>query len=85
LGSQKYKDINRLGMSLLRAGGLLLTCSCSGLLPWSEFQQFVRTAAGSAGRRVQILRKTGAGPDHPFAVDAPEGEYLKALWCRMLA
>jgi len=83
LGAQKYFDFNRLALSLLREGGVLLTCSCSGLLPWREFQGIVRTAAGSTGRRLQVLRKTGAGPDHPFAVDYPEGEYLKALWCRV--
>ncbi|MDE1975627.1 MAG: class I SAM-dependent rRNA methyltransferase [Elusimicrobia bacterium] len=82
LGRQKYLDLNRLAFSLLDSGGILLTCSCSGLLPWADFQQIVRTAAGSAGRRVQIFRKSGAGADHPFAVDFPEGEYLKALWCR---
>ncbi|MBI3552550.1 MAG: class I SAM-dependent rRNA methyltransferase [Elusimicrobia bacterium] len=83
-GRQKYTDLNRLAFSLLEEGGLLLSCSCSGLLSFEEFQQFVRTAAGSAGRRAQIFRKSGAGPDHPFAVDHPEGEYLKALWCRAL-
>jgi len=82
LGRQKYLDLNRLAFSLLEPGGILLTCSCSGLLPWADFQQIVRTAAGSAGRRVQIFRKSGAGADHPFAADFPEGEYLKALWCR---
>ncbi len=82
LGRQKYLDLNRLAFSLLDSGGILLTCSCSGLLPWADFQQIVRTAAGSAGRRAQIFRKSGAGADHPFAVDFPEGEYLKALWCR---
>lgn len=84
LGRQKYMDLNRLGISLVEPGGVLVTCSCSGLLPWTEFQQFVRTAAGSAGRRVQIFRKSGAGADHPFAADHPEGEYLKVLWCRVL-
>jgi 23S rRNA (cytosine1962-C5)-methyltransferase len=84
LGRQKYIDLNRLGMSLMEPGGILVTCSCSGMLPWDEFMQFVRTAAGSAGRRVQIFRKSGSGADHPFAADHPEGEYLKVLWCRVL-
>jgi len=84
LGRQKYIDLNRLGISLMEPGGILVTCSCSGMLPWEEFLQFVRTAAGSAGRRVQIFRKSGAGADHPFAADHPEGEYLKVLWCRVL-
>jgi 23S rRNA (cytosine1962-C5)-methyltransferase len=83
-GRQKYTDLNRLGFHLLEEGGIMVTHSCSGLLSMDEFQQFVRTAAGSAGRRVQIFRKSGAGPDHPFGVDHPEGEYLKALWCRAL-
>ena len=84
LGRQKYADLNRLGFGVLREGGILVTCSCSGMLSWEEFQQMVRTAAGSAGRRVQVFRKSGAGPDHPFAVDHPEGEYLKVLWCRVI-
>jgi 23S rRNA (cytosine1962-C5)-methyltransferase len=84
LGRQKYLDLNRLAFSLVEPGGIMVTCSCSGMLPWEEFSQFVRTAAGSAGRRVQIFRKSGAGADHPFAADHPEGEYLKVLWCRVL-
>ena len=71
-------------MVLLEPGGILVTCSCSGMLSWDEFLQFVRTAAGSCGRRVQVFRKSGAGADHPFTADHPEGEYLKVLWCRVL-
>ncbi|MFA6318747.1 MAG: class I SAM-dependent rRNA methyltransferase [Elusimicrobiota bacterium] len=82
-GANKYADFNRLALSTVEEGGFFVTCSCSGLLPWHEFQRIVRSAAGSAGRRLQIFRKTGAGPDHPFAADFPEGEYLKALWCRV--
>lgn len=82
-GRQKYIDFNRLALSVVEEGGFFVTCSCSGMLSAPEFQDFVRSAAGSAGRRVQIFRKSGAGPDHPFAVDYPEGEYLKALWCRV--
>lgn len=82
-GRKKYIDLNRLALSLVEEGGIFLTCSCSGMLPWEVFQQIVRTAAGSAGRRVQIFRRSGAGADHPITVDYPEGEYLKALWCRV--
>lgn len=82
-GRGKYLDLNRLALSVVEPGGYLVTCSCSGLLPWDQFQQFVRTAAGSARRQVRIFRKSGAGADHPFAADHPEGEYLKALWCRV--
>lgn len=81
-GRQKYLDLNRLALGVLEEGGLLVTCSCSGLLPWEEFQGIVRAAAGSCGRRLQILRRSGAGADHPVAADFPEGEYLKVLWCR---
>ncbi len=84
LGRQKYVDLNRLALSVIKEGGFLVTASCSGLLGWEDFLQALRTAAGSARRRVEILRKSGAGPDHPVAVDSPEGEYLKVIWCRVL-
>jgi 23S rRNA (cytosine1962-C5)-methyltransferase len=83
LGRQKYVDLNRLALSIVAEGGILVTASCSGMLGWEDFQQALRTAAGSARRRVQVFRKTGAGPDHPIAADHPEGEYLKLLWCRV--
>ncbi|MBI5623309.1 MAG: class I SAM-dependent rRNA methyltransferase [Elusimicrobia bacterium] len=82
-GAHKYADFNRLAIAAVEEGGFFVTCSCSGLLPWHEFQRIVRSAAGSAGRKLQIFRKTGAGPDHPFAADFPEGEYLKVLWGRV--
>jgi 23S rRNA (cytosine1962-C5)-methyltransferase len=84
LGRQKYIDLNKLGIPLVQPGGLLVTCSCSGMLSGEEFAQVVRTAAATTGRRVQVLRRSGAGGDHPVAVDHPEGEYLKVLWCRVL-
>jgi 23S rRNA (cytosine1962-C5)-methyltransferase len=83
-GRQKYVDLNRLALAVTAPGGILVTCSCSGMLPWDDFQACLRTSAGSARRRVEIFRKSGAGPDHPVAADHPEGEYLKVLWCRVL-
>lgn len=81
-GKHKYSDLNRLAFTLLEPGGILVTCSCSGMLPWEEFQHIVRNAAAGAGRRAQIIRKSGAGADHPIATDYPEAEYLKVIWTR---
>jgi 23S rRNA (cytosine1962-C5)-methyltransferase len=82
-GRGKYHDLNRLALRVLQPGGLLLTCSCSGLLPREELLELVTTAARKEGRRVQLLASTGAGPDHPVLLNCPETEYLKALWMRV--
>jgi 23S rRNA (cytosine1962-C5)-methyltransferase len=47
-GTRKHFDLNRLAMQLVRPGGLLLTCSCAGLLSAHEFTRLVRAAARSA-------------------------------------
>jgi 23S rRNA (cytosine1962-C5)-methyltransferase len=82
-GKRKYFDLNVLAMGLVEPGGLLLTCSCSGLLSSEEFLILLRAAARKAGRSVQVLSLTGAAPDHPVGLDALEGAYLKAVWLRM--
>jgi len=80
-----YKDINLLAFKLLRPGGLLLTFSCSGLVTPELFQQVVAGAALDSGQDVQIIRRLSQGPDHPVALNFPEGEYLKGLMCRVSA
>ena len=75
-----YKDVNRLAMKLVARGGLLLTCSCSGLVDATLFQKIIFSASLEAGRSFGLLARQGAGPDHPVSLDCPEGEYLKGLW-----
>lgn len=82
-GKRKYFDLNVLAMGLVEPGGLLLTCSCSGLLAPEEFLILLRAAARKAGRSVQVLAMTGAAPDHPVGLEALEGAYLKAVWLRV--
>ncbi len=81
-GRRAYFDLNKLGLSVLKPGGLLLTCSCSGLLGHEDFLDMLRGASRSAGRRLQIWKVTGAGPDHPVMAEFPQGWYLKCAWCR---
>jgi 23S rRNA (cytosine1962-C5)-methyltransferase len=82
-GRMKYFDLNRLAMTVVKSGGLLVTCSCSGLFSPEDFFNVVKGAARGARKRVQVLRQTGPGADHPVMTDCPESSYLKCLWCRV--
>ena len=84
LALKRYLDMNRLAVQAVTPGGVLLTCSCTGLLSEETFLDTVRRAAWQAGRMVQVLRLAGAAPDHPFLVHVPEGRYLKAVFCRVM-
>ncbi|MDX1948178.1 MAG: class I SAM-dependent rRNA methyltransferase [Pirellulaceae bacterium] len=99
-GTKKHFDLNRLAMRLVAPGGIMVSCTCAGLLPREEFVRLLISAARQAGpeispatteryahhapRQVQILAQTGASPDHPFATNCPEGEYLTAVWMRLM-
>lgn len=82
-GRAKYHDLNKLALSLVARGGLFATFSCSGLMSVEEFEDIVIGLAHRNGRKLQILDRTGAGPDHPVMSHCPESRYLKALWARV--
>ena len=81
--SRAYKDLNRLGMSVLERGGLLATFSCSGAVDIDTFKQIIAWAALDAGKEVQIIHQFSQPEDHPIRISFPEGEYLKGLLCRV--
>jgi len=81
---KKYLDMNKLALGVVKPGGLLATFSCTGLVSEQQFLDMLRRAAYFAGRTVQVLRISGAGPDHPFLAHVPESRYLKAVVCRVL-
>jgi 23S rRNA (cytosine1962-C5)-methyltransferase len=83
-GLLKYSDLNRLAMQVVAPGGLLLTCSCSGLVDQPTFLDILARAARAAGRELQIFRVSGAGCDHPVMADALKAFYLKAVWARVV-
>ena len=81
----KYVGLNARAMQLLKPGGVLVTCSCSGavtqrgLLP-----DVVDAAAASAGKRVTSLgAPRGAGEDQPLDPAFPEGNYLSVCVVRV--
>ncbi|EEF45977.1 RNA binding protein, putative [Ricinus communis] len=80
-----YRNLNYFAMRLIKRGGLLMTCSCSGAMTQSgKFLSVLQGAASTAGRKITILRQAGAASDHPIDPSYPEGTYLSNILFRVL-
>jgi 23S rRNA (cytosine1962-C5)-methyltransferase len=75
---RSYFDMNRLAARVVKPGGVLVSCSCTGLLPAEDFYQLVQNA--TMEREIRTFRIAGAGPDHPISSLYPEGRYLKVVY-----
>ncbi|HEY0756483.1 MAG TPA: class I SAM-dependent rRNA methyltransferase [Ktedonobacteraceae bacterium] len=78
-----YRRLNTLGMQVLRPGGILLSCSCSGSVGMDDLLGTVAQSSQRLGRSVQLLETFTHGVDHPIHLAMPETAYLKALFCRV--
>lgn len=78
-----YLRLNLLALLVLKPGGILVTCSCSGLVSRAEFQEMLAETARQSGRDIQILESHGQPCDHPVVATCPETEYLKVFICRV--
>ncbi|MEO8083782.1 MAG: class I SAM-dependent methyltransferase [Ardenticatenales bacterium] len=74
-----YRHLNALAMSRTKAGGTLLTSSCSSHIDERTFMRIVDDAARRRGARVRFVGRYGAGPDHPTPRWFPEARYLTTL------
>ena len=79
-----YFSLNRLAVSLLNPGGLLISCSCSGLVERDVFEEMLGTVAVRTDRAIQILEYRGQSPDHPVSLTCRESAYLKCYICRVV-
>ena len=79
--ARAYKDINLLAFKMLNTGGLLFTFSCSGGINQDLFQKIIAGAALDANVQARIIYWLTQAPDHPVALNFPEGYYLKGLVC----
>jgi len=79
-----YRELNVRALRLLRPGGLLVTCSCSGKVKPPDFEEMLLGAADDVRRPIQILERRGPAADHPVLGGLPETEYLKAFFVRPL-
>lgn len=73
-----YRDINALGLSLVRPGGWLFTSSCSYHVDEEHFVAEVAAAARQVGRSLRAVRRGEQAADHPVRLEVPETRYLKS-------
>ncbi len=76
-----YKRLTRLGMQLVKKGGLLVMASCSSRVLAEEFFDIVESQLLQHGKSVDCEAKTYHDIDHPISF--PEGAYLKCGYYRL--
>ncbi len=79
-----YLRLNMHALKVLKPGGVLVTCSCSGLVSRDDFREMLAETSRQSGRQIQILETHGQPADHPVGATCPETEYLKVFICRVL-
>lgn len=79
-----YIRLNRTALDVLEPGGVLVTCSCSGLVDRGLFADVLGQVAELSGRKIQFLEQRGQAPDHPVSASCLETDYLKCFICRVL-
>jgi len=77
-GTHAYLQLNTQVFRLVRPGGAVVCCSCSGLLEEESFIQTLSKAAYRNRRSVRWIARGGQSSDHPALLEFPEGRYLKA-------
>lgn len=78
-----YQQLNYLAIQVLKRGGILLTCSCSGIVSMDELKEIVGASSERLHRPYSILDTFTHGVDHPVHGSMPETAYLKAIIYRL--
>jgi 23S rRNA (cytosine1962-C5)-methyltransferase len=78
-----YLRLNRGAVEVLEPGGVLVTCSCSGLVDRMLFSDILGQVAELSNRPIQLLEQRGQSADHPVSASCLETEYLKCVIARV--
>ncbi|MDH5625697.1 MAG: class I SAM-dependent rRNA methyltransferase [Nitrospira sp.] len=79
-----YKDVNLLGLKLLKPEGFLVTSSCSHPVSEEDLWKSIRLAARDAKREIRLIEQRGQSADHPILASMPETRYLKCFIVQVL-
>jgi 23S rRNA (cytosine1962-C5)-methyltransferase len=76
-GKHAYLKLNTQAFRVTKSGGLVASCSCSGLFEESELIDVVRKSIQRDTREARCIGHGGHAPDHPVLMAFGEGFYLK--------
>jgi 23S rRNA (cytosine1962-C5)-methyltransferase len=76
-GRHAYLKLNTWAFKLVRRGGLVVSCSCSGLFEESEMMDVLRKSLQRGELEGRCVLHGGHSPDHPVLLSFGEGFYLK--------
>lgn len=76
-GLSAYVRLNTESIKRVTKGGLLVTCSCSGIVERDDFEKAIHKGFLRSERTGQLLLRGGNAWDHPARPQFPEGQYLK--------
>jgi 23S rRNA (cytosine1962-C5)-methyltransferase len=74
-----YKEINLRALKLLKAGGVLVSCSCSHHVSEAMLLEVIAGASLDAGKQLRVVERRSQAADHPILLTVPETLYLKCL------
>lgn len=78
-GSHAYLKMNAHAFRVAAFKGLVLSCSCSGLMEIDHFRDILRKSQHRQGLSMPAVLFGGHSPDHPVTMSFPEGIYLKMI------
>ncbi len=76
-GTHAYLKMNTSAFKFAKAGGLVASCSCSGLFEESMLRTVVEKAIRRNQRQARCISHGGHSADHPVLLSFSEGFYLK--------
>lgn len=78
-----YLRLNQAAIGVLAPSGILVTCSCSGLIERELFEDMLAQVSELTQRPIQFLEQRGQASDHPVSASCLETSYLKCYICRV--
>ncbi len=82
-GSEGYRRINALAISLVAKDGILVSASCSHHMSRDAFLKQIQLAARHVDRHIQMFDQGHQAPDHPVHPAIPETEYIKTFFFKV--
>jgi 23S rRNA (cytosine1962-C5)-methyltransferase len=74
-----YAELHRAALRVVAPGGVLISSSCTQLVPEDMLLEIIEREAARNRRRLRLLHRGSQAPDHPVLLAMPETQYLKFL------